>query len=71
MTTTSTMASKTTVESDLSAASEELRLSIEDMKREIPAADCQRREVARVSRIRGEDVTERVDEFQVSRRAEQ
>ncbi|WP_146076526.1 hypothetical protein [Rathayibacter sp. AY1A7] len=52
-------------------ASEEPILSIEQMGREIDAAERRRRRVARVSKVRRKHVAEHVGEIQTLRRAEQ
>ncbi|PPG15142.1 hypothetical protein C5D36_10320 [Rathayibacter sp. AY1C6] len=71
MTTTSTTGRATAVEVDLSGASPEPLLSIEEMEREVAAAERQRGKVARASKVRGKHFTEHVDEIQALRHAEQ
>ncbi|PPF20871.1 hypothetical protein [Rathayibacter sp. AY1A7] len=71
MTTTSTAGRETAAEIDLSVASEEPLLSIEEMRRKIAAAERKRRKVLRVSKVHGKHFTERVKEVQTLRRTEQ
>ncbi|PPF20847.1 hypothetical protein [Rathayibacter sp. AY1A7] len=70
-TTTASTGRETTVGVDLSAASVEPLLSIEEMRGEIAAAERQRREAARVTKVRGKHFSAHVDESQALRRAEQ
>ncbi|PPF20864.1 hypothetical protein C5B95_07330 [Rathayibacter sp. AY1A7] len=68
---TSSVGREVVAKRHLLEASEEPILSIEQMGREIDAAERRRRRVARVSKVRRKHVAEHVGEIQTLRRAEQ